>query len=85
MSGFGGTEERGAKAESGGRETHLHRGFAHALEGVTASFGRGTFVDEVTEDGGGGEDGEIDVVEGLEERRYVRLGVGKGQEDGRPY
>jgi len=53
----------------------LDGGFAHALEGVTAGFGGRALVDEVAEDGGSGEDGEVDVVEGLEKRRYVRMGL----------
>lgn len=68
----GGSEKGSSGAEAGGGETHLDGGFAHALEGVAAGFGGGAFVDEVAEDGGGGEDGEVHVVEGLEVRGVSR-------------
>ena len=66
--GVGGPRRRevwNAGAEAGGREAHVHGGFAHALEGVAAGFGGGAFVDQVAEDRGRGEDGEVDIVEGL--------------------
>ena len=48
------------------RRAHHHRdgGFAHPRESISTRFGGGTFADEVCEDGGGDEDGEVDVVEG---------------------
>lgn len=36
--------------EAGGGETHLDCSFGHALEGIAAGFGWGTFVDEVGQD-----------------------------------
>lgn len=53
-----GAEPRGAKA-------HFDGSFAHSVKGIAAGLGWGAFVNEVAEDGCGGEDGEIDVVKRL--------------------
>lgn len=80
--GFGGSEEGSSGAEAGGGEAHLDGGFAHALEGVAAGFGGGAFVDEVAEDGGGGEDGEVHVVERLEVRGVsTKIGLREQRSD----
>ena len=39
--------ESDLRSESGGRNAHLDSGFAHALKGVTAGFGRWALVHEI--------------------------------------
>ena len=39
--------ESDLRSKAGGRNAHLDSGFAHALKGVTAGFGRWAFVDEI--------------------------------------
>lgn len=57
---------QGLGSEAGRRHAHLNRGFTHTIKRVAACFRRRAFIDQVTQDGGGGENGKVDVVERLQ-------------------
>ena len=55
----------GAGAEASSGKAHLDGGLAHAFKGVSTCFSRRTFVNEVSENRCGGQDGVVYMLEGL--------------------